>query len=228
VNGANLPAAADRPAITAPERLAGCGDLDKLFGHHDRVITPWPRAPRRKHQPAFDRAVLARLEQSPVDLVEVDPRTLWASQPWVLRHHAAYYLTGEWERTGRTSADRHLELNRYPVVVMDHRGRPVIAAGHHRAAAALVTGQSLLVRAVATGSVCAITPLLFWDPNSDPVDARTVVQRIECGQRCAVASLDLAYAILVALGVPADEATHRIERVRRQATSATPIRQDGA
>ena len=100
----------------------------------------------------------------PVDLVDVDPRQLWASQPWVVRHHAAYYRTGEWERTGRTSADHWVELNQFPVVV-ERRGRSIIVAGHHRATAALIDGRPLRVRVAARGGRVAVTPLLFVDAS---------------------------------------------------------------
>ena len=210
------------------QRIWGSGDLDALFGDHNKVIAPWPKAPRRKHHPAFDRDVLARLEASPADLVEIDPRTLWASQPWVLRRHADYYRTGRWERTGLTSADHHLELNRFPVVVADHQDRLVIAAGHHRSTVALIEGRPLLVRRIATGTSCAVTPLLWWNPAADPIDARVAAQRIDAGERCAVATLELARTILIVLGVSADEATHRTAIVGGQAARTPPVQQHGA
>ncbi|MFZ4434776.1 MAG: hypothetical protein ACOYOQ_16415 [Microthrixaceae bacterium] len=64
----------------------------------------------------------------------------------MLRQHVEYYTTGEWERTGRTSADQDKASNLYPVVVIDHLGRHVIKAGHHRATAALLEGRPLLAR----------------------------------------------------------------------------------
>ena len=150
---------------TLADRLWGCGDPDRLFGAHPRASAPWPRAPRRKHQPAVDLGAVAALVQSPVALRDVDPRGLWSGQPWVLREHVSYYRTGRWERTGETSADRFSELNQYPVVFDDHRGRPVIVAGHHRATAALLAGRPLTVRVPATDGRSAITPLLWFDPK---------------------------------------------------------------
>lgn len=197
-------------------RLYGCGTLDKVFTNHDRVVAPWPRAPRRKHQPAFDRSVLAGLEGVPADLVEVDPRCLWSSQPWVLRGHVAYYLTGRWERTGLTSADRHIELNRFPVVI-EQGARMVIAAGHHRATAALIDGRPLLVRQLATRGMFAVTPLLWWEPGADTDDAASVVGAVAAGRRRSVGSLEAAAEVLVGLGVPDAEVRHRTALLARQA-----------
>lgn len=181
------------------ERLWGCGDLDVVFGAHPKVVAPWPAAPRRKHHPKFDADAVARLTAGPPDLVEVDPRSLWASQPWVLRCHADYYLTGRWERTGLTSADRHLELNRFPVVVADHRDRSVIVSGHHRATVALAEGRPLLVRRPATGPRHALTPLLWWDPTAAPVTVTSAVRSISAGERCDVPDRDVAQRVLAAL-----------------------------
>lgn len=81
----------------------------------------------------------------PVVLVPIDPRMLLASQPFVVRHHAAYYLEGEWERTGLTSADRRSLANRWPIVAFAGE-RGVILSGHHRSLRALLSGVPLLAR----------------------------------------------------------------------------------
>jgi hypothetical protein len=86
-----------------------------------------------KRGPTFDHSALRLLLAEAADMGEVDPRTLHASQNWIVRAHVAYYLTGEWEHAGRTSADRDIELSRFPVVVQDAASRSVIVAGHHRA-----------------------------------------------------------------------------------------------
>ena len=140
------------------ERLWGADDLDALFGAHSRVVAPWTRAGQSRTQQRFDRDALTALLAAPATLRDVDPRTLFANQPWIVREHVAYYRTGEWERTGRTSADQWVELNRYPVIVEDHRGRSVILAGHHRSAAALLAGRPLRVRVAAIDSRSQITP----------------------------------------------------------------------
>ena len=192
----------------ALERLWGCGDLDVLFTGHVQVPAPWPRAARRRHERTIDVSAVAALIAQPVDLVEVDPRGLHASQPWVVRHHASYYGTGEWERTGRTSADRHLELNQYPVVITDSGGRRVIVAGHHRATAALIAGRPLLVRTAAVGERFAVTPLLFVDP-AEAVDVADACRSVDAGHRASVASLEEAAAVLTSFGLTDDEVRTR-------------------
>ena len=111
--------------------LWGCGDLDACFNGAPKVIVPWPSAGRRKNERRIPEAEVEQLIAAPARLHEVDPRTLFATQPWVLRTHAAYYLTGEWEITGRTSADMHSIANRYPTFVerrgqLRHRDRDTI------------------------------------------------------------------------------------------------------
>jgi hypothetical protein len=167
-------------------RYWACGSMDLLFGHHAQIVAPWPRAPRRKEQRAFDVDAVAALLNGAVDLVEVDPRQLWAGQTWVLRRHADYYVTGRWERTGETSADRHLEDDQFPVVMPDHRGRLVIISGHHRAAA-LIEGRPLLIRRSAAGSACAITPLLWLDSATVASEAVHDAERLRRGERAGFA-----------------------------------------
>lgn len=190
--------------------LFGCGDLDRLFGHHPQVIAPWPRAPRSKARPAFDREAIGRLLRASVDLEGVDPRELWASQPWVLRRHADHYLTQTWERTGRTSADAHVELNRFPVIFVDHRQRSVIIAGHHRATAALVEGRPLMVRRAAGTTVSAVTPLLWCDPDAEAIETTDAAHRVVSGQRTTVPDPESAEQILLALGADPSEAAATI------------------
>src|SRR6478609_6175770 len=98
------------------ERIWRSGDIDAIFGTHDRVITPWPSAPKQKRAAVDVRAAVGELLVRPPLLTTVDPRQLYAGLPWILRQHVTHYLTGIWERTGRTSADHHVELNRFPVV----------------------------------------------------------------------------------------------------------------
>jgi len=69
--------------------------------------TPWPSAGRREDDCRIPEAEVERLIAGSARLREVDPQVLSATQPWVLRTHADYYLTGEWEISGRTSADMH-------------------------------------------------------------------------------------------------------------------------
>lgn len=60
------------------------------------------------------------------------------------RHHAAYYLTGEWERTGVTSADRDFLANRWPIITIG--GHNVIRTGHRRSLIALIEGRPVTAR----------------------------------------------------------------------------------
>lgn len=150
------------------DRLYGCGELNVVFGHADSVLCPWARAGRLKAGDQTLESNTSEVLASPIWLSLVDPRRLWASQPRVLRTHAAYYRTGEWERTGVTSADRHVAANRFPVVAPDRLGRLVIRTGHHRALVALVEGRPLLCRlatAPPDGAI-AITPTLLVGTRS--------------------------------------------------------------
>jgi hypothetical protein len=209
-----------RGGVTDPlDKLFGCGDLDALFGGQPRVLAPWPRGPRRKHEPAIDVGAVEELLARPVELIDADPRELCASQRWVVRHHAGYYLTGEWERTGRTSADVFVELNQFPVVV-DRHGRLVIVSGHHRTAAALVEGRPLRVRVAASGERFAVTSLLFVDPNS-AVDTESACASIVAGEVAAVATAADAGAVLRSLAVPDDEVRWRLTAAGRRRSRAT-------
>ncbi len=137
--------------------------LEAAFGGHSQIVAPWPRPGRRKGVPLYDRDVVARFVASQPRLVEVDPNDLYATQTWVVRSHVGYYLSGEWERTGRTSADMDKRANRYPLIYPDDRGRLLILAGHHRSMAARVEGRPVLARLVgATPDVgVALVPSVF-------------------------------------------------------------------
>lgn len=204
------------------ERLWGCDDPDQLFGVHARTPAPWPRAPRRKDRPAVDLDAVAVLVRSLVALRDVDPRGLWSSQPWVLREHVGYYRTGRWERTGETAADRFSEHNQFPIVLDDHRGRPVIVAGHHRAAAALLAGRPLTVRAMATDGRWAITPLLWYDPNVAATAAAEVAAAVDAGRPGDVTTLDDAAEALRRLGADEQALAWRVGVLRRRLAAAHP------
>lgn len=159
--------------------------MDAVFrGGVPRVPCPWPRLGATRTRPAPSRLVTAEMVQREVRLVEVDPRILWCSQGWVVLEHARYYTTGRWERTGVTSADRHVVANRFPLVVRDDRDRFVIVAGHHRSLAALVMGRRLLCRLMPDGtdSAVALTPHLL-------VGAATALSAVRCDtamEACAI------------------------------------------
>ncbi|MFM8267796.1 MAG: hypothetical protein ACKOA2_07230 [Ilumatobacteraceae bacterium] len=150
-----------------PDTLWGCGDLDAVFGP-DALTTPcpWPRARRGRGALFSTHSCTNETLLGLAVLDEVDPRTVQATQPSVLRHHAAYYLTGRWEMTGITSADNGQPTNRFPLVADDLRGGLVLLSGHHRALAALVRGTPLLCRrlplAEVDGQPIALLPHLLF------------------------------------------------------------------
>ena len=170
--------------------LWGCGDLDACFNRAPKVIVPWPSAGRRKNERRIPEAEVQQLIAGPARLYDVDPRTLFATQPWVLRTHAAYYLTGEWEITGRTSADMHSWANRYPTFV-ERRGQLLIATGHHRSLAAIIQGRPVLARVVAADAQpVAVTPHLAISDHGEQLDddIEAVADRLMAGQRITVAN----------------------------------------
>lgn len=151
------------------QRLLGAGDLDAAFpGQAVKTVCPFPRAGHLRNGPTPHQRFTPELMAGPVHLSEVDPCTLWSSQGWVVREHAAYYLTGAWERRGVTSADRSSASNRWPVVVIDHLERPVIVAGHHRSLAALLQGRPLVARVFPSepDQAVALLPLLLVGETS--------------------------------------------------------------
>ena len=157
--------AASRGHRSAMDRLWGCGGIDVVFHRADRVLLPWARASHRRSPTGIEQATQLRTTVSdilarPPRLMEVDPRHLRATQPWALRHHVSYYLTGAWERTGITSADRDSEPNRYPTITLGTE--QVIHTGHHRALAALIQGRALLARTTTCDPswAVAVTPSL--------------------------------------------------------------------
>lgn len=172
----NTPRPHDDLTTAKLDRLYGCHDLDAAFGPAPTAICPWPKSGMPKLGDHVLAANTAHVLQGPVWLSHVDPRLLWASQPRVVRTHAEYYLTGTWERSGITSADRNVAANRFPTVAPDRLGRLVIRTGHHRSLAALVQGRPLVCRlatAPPDGAV-AWTPTLLVGTHSrlphTPVD----------------------------------------------------------
>lgn len=153
--------------------------LDSLFNGAPKVPAPWPLHGRLRHRPRVLPSDIDAVLATPATLVEVDPRTLAASQPWILAEHVGYYLGDEWQVTGRTSADQWAPMNRFPLVLPDHQGRLTIVAGHHRAAAAMLRNQPLLAR-VAPGSweaPAALTPTLYLDASDDSGTAEVELRR---------------------------------------------------
>ena len=135
----------------------------------------------------------------------------------MLRTHAAYYLTGEWEITGRTSADMHFFANRYPTFV-ERRGQLIIATGHHRSLAALIEGRPVLARVVADDpQPVAITPhLAISDREEAPDDdLDVIVERLLAGQRVTVSSDVVAVDVLRRVGLHEHEVADRMHLAGR-------------
>ena len=176
--------------------------LDRLFAGHDKVLVPWPRAGRLKHPDPTEQTRLKSYLARPPQLTDVDPRDLRAGQPWILRQHVEFYLSGVWERTGTTSADMGHAANRFPVVVVSAGGERVIVSGHHRAAAALIGGWPLRCRLVEDNypsrSDRTVTPLLKVDAGCRLVDAdmATFSQRYGAGDQVTVSTDEEARSVL--------------------------------
>lgn len=120
---------------------------EELFKGSPKIPTPWPRAGRMKTMQDFDPEVVKRtIERAPEDLMDIDPRILHSSQPWITGAGVEHYLRGDYEKTGKTFADAGNAGNVYPFVYVRQSGEketPIILSGHHRAAAALVQGRPL-------------------------------------------------------------------------------------
>jgi hypothetical protein len=129
------------------DRLYGTVSPDQFFTG-DRTMAPFPPAGRNKQGLPYDPKVVDQaLNQETPQLVDVDPRTLHATQSHVTRPGVDYYMSGEYDRTGDTYADQHSPANRYPIVYTRDNGNGetsnIILTGHHRATAALLKGRPL-------------------------------------------------------------------------------------
>ncbi len=195
------------------DRLWGCGDLDQLFaGGADRTATPWRQAGRPKNESRFDHDAVVSMLNQPVNLVEFDPREVWAHQPGIVRHHVRYYTTGQWEVSGHTSADHFKEANRFPVIVPDYRGRPLILSGHHRTAAALIEGRPVRARVAALNAAFHVTPNLRVDPAVGAIDDASAAHLLSDEGLVTVPDLAAARAVLRVAGVPADHIALAVDR----------------
>lgn len=102
----------------------------------------------------MDRVRAAAVDRNhPV--TEVDPRGLSQTQPSVMPDAVRHYMSPDYHETGETYADRNGKLghhtagNRVPLIYETEDGKErVIMAGHHRATAALLSGQMLAAKVV--------------------------------------------------------------------------------
>ena len=92
-----------------------------------RVI-PFDRAVGRAPRSTIDRALVADVvrARANADLRLLDPSTLRATQRGVTKAGVAWYLTGRYEMTGETYADRDVPLNRFPVIYERSNGERLI------------------------------------------------------------------------------------------------------
>ena len=123
-------------------RAYGSKNPEELFGDGPETVAPWPRAGQSKRRGSFDQGRVDDALRNPV-LSEVDPRNLHSTQPSITRQGVDYYMGSEYEETGRTFADQGQAGNRYPVVYSREDGQNLALSGHHRAAAALLRGETL-------------------------------------------------------------------------------------
>ncbi len=203
--------------------------LESLFPESSgpKTVVPFPSAMKTKKGPPLVNndwvrdAVGAR---SLGDVELVDPSQLHATQSWVTKPGVLYYLGDNYELTGETYADKHLALNRFPVVYVRSDGEARLLSGHHRSTAALLRQEPVLAIVVrepwpgSRPSAKLLTPRLFLGSPStaDSVNVETernahdAVSAIRGGQRLAVPTAELALAVLEGLGVEPKTAEERV------------------
>lgn len=220
--------------VAAVERLWSTGELDSVFRDADRTVVPWPSAPRRRGHPTVTPAVAKALLSGAPALADIDPRQLHATQTWVVRHHAAYYRSGRWERTGATSADPWSLQNRYPLLHVDEHGCLVLLGGHHRALVALVEGRPLRGRVLRQRPAEAVPllPSLFVGHTATvPVipagDGAQAARLITAGRSALVPTTLTAHDTLRRLGLTDEVIADRFRVARlRQPYLASPDPQE--
>lgn len=146
----------DRSLIIAKnlraEQFYGKG-IESLFPEGSSSIrpTPWPSAGHLRDRGRYDEDIVREALRRPPQLREIDPVDLLATQPSIVRHHVEHYLTGDYEKTGQTSELGDKVGNRFPMIyirepnpfVPGSEPQNLFIAGHHRGAAALVSGRPL-------------------------------------------------------------------------------------
>ena len=132
----------DRKKFDRVHAAYGSGDPSALFGEGPTTTAPWPRAAREKRRAPYDESRVAAVLSEP-EFRDVDPRKLHSTQPNITRQGVDYYMGHEYERTGTTFADQGDPGNRFPIVYGRDDGQNLLVSGHHRAATALLRGESL-------------------------------------------------------------------------------------
>jgi hypothetical protein len=135
------------------EGLYGAG-LDAAFPNEGlTTTTPWPtanlraNAPKRKRKPGAPaepdapppriKSLIDKAIDDP-EIMEVDPRYLWANQPNVTRHHTRRYMEDPDSAPATPDAG-----NQIPIIYETRDGKRVLLSGHHRAMSALLEGRPL-------------------------------------------------------------------------------------
>ena len=156
-------------------------DPDELFHGAARQLVPWQRRSRLKHQPAYDRDLVAAALDGPQHPEPVDPHGLSASQPYVTGAGVVYYLSGAYELSGETYADHHERANRFPLIWLAPNGQQVILPGHHRSAAALLRRAPVWARLVPSHTIVghrSVTAALHIGPFSPAGPALGVAEAV--------------------------------------------------
>ena len=155
------------------------------------------------------------------------------TQPAVTRAGVSYYLTGAYERTGTTYADRDKAFNRIPIIYLRDGRDALVLSGHHRCTAALLLGCPVLARVIegpwgGAAMTVYITPLLLLGAGSLPLPVREVntaddaVAAIEAGERIRMPedAWDLGTEVLQRLGSDEETVADRIHFARTGRTTA--------
>lgn len=127
------------------QRAYGSGDMSTLFGDAPTTSTPWRQAPRSKKAPLYDKSLVNQALSNPEtfnNLSEIDPRTLWSTQPSIVRSGVQHYMD-QAPGSAASFADTSNVGNRHPVVYTNSRGHNILLSGHHRATVSLLNGQPL-------------------------------------------------------------------------------------
>lgn len=132
-----------------PDQFWGKRDPDALFDKHPVRPAPFPRASRRKDIQDYDKSLVKSVLQRKPELVDVDPRTIHATQPQVTRAGVSHYMqNSDWETGGQTFHDNESVGNHYPLVYDREDGQRLLLSGHHRATTALLNGKTFKARQV--------------------------------------------------------------------------------
>ena len=121
------------------------------------ATTPWKQAGRSKTRQDYDPDLVRKTLSSPAELTDIDPRTLRSTQPMITRQGVDYYMSENYQVTGRTFADQGNPGNQFPTVYRRPRmadptqTEDVLLSGHHRATVDLLKGRPTRGRLIEGG-----------------------------------------------------------------------------